>query len=337
MKKYLLKRLLLSVFVLIGISVVIFVIARIVPGNPARLALGERASEEAIAAYSEAMHLNEPLYKQYYYWFTSALKLDLGMSLTTKRPVLTDVTEFLPATLELVIVSGLIQILFAFFLGILSAKHRDGIVDGSVRFLSYIGISVPSFAWAVIFLLIFGFVWPILPVFNRLSTGVAPPVNTITGMYITDFILQGDFLGAWDAFEHVLLPSIALAIGHIAQEARILRSSLVDNMSKEYITVTKSYGIPQNKLMYKYLLKPSAVSMITVAGMDFASTLGNAFLVETIFNWPGISRYCLTCMLNKDLNAISAVILIIGIVYMTMNIIVDLVIAALDPRVRLGD
>ena len=337
MKKFLIKRLFYSLFVLVGISVVIFVIARIVPGDPARLALGERASEEAVAAYREAMHLNDPLYEQYFYWIKGVFQLDLGMSLTTKRDVMADIREFFPATLELVIMAGIIQIVFAFLLGILSASHRDKFIDGAVRVFSYIGISVPSFAWAVIFLLIFGFVIPVLPVINRLSYGVSPPVNTITGMYITDFLLAGDFAGAWDAFLHVLLPSLALAIGHVAQEARILRSSLVDNMSKEFITVTTSYGIPRHKLMYKYLLKPSSVSMITVAGMDFASTLGNAFLVETVFNWPGISRYCLTCMLNKDLNSISAVILLIGALYMITNIVVDIVIAAIDPRVRLGD
>lgn len=336
MVKFLVKRLILSIFVLFGISVLIFCLARIIPGDPARLALGERASDEAVAELREAMHLDAPIYEQYYYWLKDVLKGDFGLSLNTQRDVSLDVQQFLPATLELVIVAGIISIAMAFVFGLLSSKYKDSWIDGTIRVFSYIGISVPAFVWAILFLLFFGYVWDILPVFNRLSAGIPEP-NRITGMYILDFCLQGNLRGALDALAHVFLPALALAVGHIFQEARILRSSLIDNMEKEFISVTTGYGIPKRKIMSSYLLKPSAISVTTVAGLDFANTLGNAFLVETIFNWPGISRYCLNAMMTKDLNAISAVVLIIGIIYMIVNIIVDIVIAALDPRVRLGD
>jgi len=336
MLRFLGKRLLYSIFVVLGVSILIFVIARVIPGNPARLALGERASLEAVEALSEQMHLNEPLYVQYYYWVSDLIKGSLGTSFSTQRPVVTDIKEFFPVTLELVIVAGILQIIFAFILGLMSANYKDKWIDSSIRVMSYIGISVPAFVWAVLFILFFGHIWTVLPVINRLSGGMAPPAR-VTGMYIFDYLIAGNFAGALDAFAHIFLPSLALAIGHIFQEARILRSSIVDNMGKEFIAVSTGYGIPSNRIMYKYLLKPSAISVVTIAGLDFASTMGNAFLVETIFNWPGLSRYGLVAMLNNDLNSISAVVIIIGLTFTIINIIVDVVIAALDPRVRLGD
>lgn len=335
MFRFLVRRLFYSIFAILGISILIFVLARIVPGDPARLALGEMASQKAVEDLRIKMNLYEPLYIQYYYWFSDILKGDLGISLNTRRPVITDIKQFLPATLELVIIVGILQLIFAFILGLLSAMYKDTWVDNTIRLISYVAISVPSFVWAVLFIFFFGYIWTVLPVVNRLSADIVSPTR-ITGMYIFDFLIVGNFVGAFNAFYHALLPSLALAMGNVWQEARILRSSLVDNMGKEFITVSKSFGIPKYKIMYKYLLKPSAIPLVTIFGLDFGATMARAFIVETIFNWPGLSRYILTAMLAKDLNAISAGILIIGFIYLMANIIVDLVNGAIDPQVRLG-
>lgn len=313
----------------------IFFISRIIPGDPARLALGPRATQAAVDNLREEMHLNEPLVKQYFLWLSDVFKGDFGQSLTSKRPVLMDIKQFLPATLELVIFAGLIMVLFAFILGILSTKYRDTLVDGTIRILSYTGIALPSFVVAVLLLLFFGFIWQVLPVLGRLSPGMKAPPN-ITGMYVIDSILSGNFSTALDALSHLILPAFALALGPMVQDARVLRSSLIDNMSKEYISVSKGYGLPKNKLMRKYLLKPSSTPVITVMALDFAALFGNAFLVEKIFNWPGLSRYGINSMLSKDLNSIVAVIIIIGMVFVIVNFIVDLITAHLDPRIRLG-
>lgn len=337
MGRFLVKRLLLSIVVIFGLSILIFILARIIPGDPARLALGERATEEAVAEQRELMRLNDPLPSQYIYWLSSTAKGNLGMSFYTQRDVARDIKQFLPATVELVVIGGVFQLIFSFALGITATRYRDTLIDGIIRTLTYISISIPPFVWAILFLLVFGHLLPILPVINRLTTGVAPPLQSVTGMYTIDFLIEGNLAGAWDAFRHCILPSFALAIGHFAQEARILRSSMIDNLNKEYITVATSYGIPQNLIMRKYLLKPSSIAMITIAGLDFAATIANAFLVETVFNWPGLSRYGLVALLAKDLNAISAVILLVGLTYLVVNIIVDIIIAALDPRVRLGE
>lgn len=329
------KRLFQGIFVIVGISVLIFVLSRIVPGDPARMSLGPRAPEFAVQELRKEMYLDKPLPQQYYYWMRDVLHGDFGMSLNSKRPVAEDIKQFLPATLELALFSGFILVVVSILLGLLAARYRDTWVDGAIRVLSYTGIALPAFVVAVLLLLVFGYLWPVLPVLDRFSSGMAPPSH-ITGMYILDGILTGNLNAALDAACHLLLPALALAFGPMFQEARILRSSLTDHMGKEYISVSTGYGLPQNIIMRKYLLKPSATPVITVMGLDFAALIGNAFLVEKIFNWPGLSRYGINAMLNKDLNAISAVIIIIGVIFLIVNLLVDLIMASLDPRIRLG-
>ncbi|GMG97227.1 ABC transporter permease [Tepidimicrobium xylanilyticum] len=336
MVNYIIKRLVLSILVIFGVSILIFTISRIIPGDPARLALGPRATAEAVEALRKEMNLDEPLLKQYVLWLKDVLNGDLGRSLTSKRPVSMDIKQFLPATIELMIFAALLMVIFAFLLGILSAKYKNSLFDGILRIFTYTGIALPAFVVATLLLLLFGFVWEgVIPVLGRLSPGVEPPPH-ITGLYVLDSILSGRFSTAWDAFLHLLLPATALCLGGMVQNARLLRSSLIDNMTKEYITVSKSFGLPTNLIMRKYLLKPSSVSVVTVLGMDIASLCGNAFLVENIFNWPGLSRYGINSMLTKDLNSIVAVVLIIGVIFLIANFIVDLITAALDPRIRLG-
>jgi peptide/nickel transport system permease protein len=299
------------------------------------MALGPRAPQFAVDELRREMYLDKPIPVQYYYWFTGVIKGDFGKSINTKRLVIEDVKDFLPATLELVLFSGLLLIVFSITLGLLAARYRDTWIDGAIRVLSYTGIAVPAFVLAVLLLLLFGYVWPILPVLGRLSPGITPP-NKITGLIVIDSLIAGNFAALGDAVKRLILPGIALAVGPLFQEARILRSSLTDNMGKEYIAVSTGYGIPRGIIMRKYLLKPSFIPVVSVMGLDFAALMGNAFLVERIFNWPGLSRYGINAMLNKDLNAISAVIIIIGIIFLIVNIVVDLIIASLDPRIRLG-
>lgn len=335
MGKHVLKRLLQSILVMFGVSILIFIISRIIPGDPARLSLGPKATKESVEALRKEMNLDETLVKQYILWLKGVSKGDFGRSLISKRAVSEDVKQFLPATAELMIFASLFMIIFAFLFGILSAKYKDSIIDGTIRIFTYVGIALPSFVVATILVLLFGFVWEgFIPVLRRLSADVGAPRH-ITGLYIFDSLLTGKFATAWDAFLHILLPAIALSLGGMFQNARLLRSSLIDNMSKEHITVSKSFGLPSSLIMRKYLLKPSSVSVITVLGMDVASLFGNAFLVENIFNWPGISKYGINSMLNKDLNSIVAVVLIIGAIFLIINLIVDIIAAAIDPRIRL--
>lgn len=332
---FLLKRLLLSIFVIFGLSIVIFIIARVVPGDPARMTLGPRAPEEVVQRLRQEMYLDKPLPKQYFYWIRGVLSGDFGRSLVTYRMVSEDIKEYLPATMELAIFAGILMVIFAVLLGTLAARYKDTWVDNLIRTLSYFGIAIPAFVAAIFFMLLFGYHWPILPVLGRLSPGISYPTK-ITGLLTLDSLIQGNFVVFWDALKHLILPSVALSLAHLFQEARITRSSMVENMRKDFLSAERGYGIPERVIMFKYLLKPSLIPTISMMGLDFAASFANAFLVEMIFNWPGISRYGISAMMSKDLSVISAVIIVVGVVFVFVNIIVDIIVAFLDPRVRLS-
>jgi peptide/nickel transport system permease protein len=324
-----------SIFVLWGLSVVIFVISRIMPGDPARMAVGARAPQWVVDDLREQMHLDEPLITQYYYWLRDALHGDFGISLVTRRPVADDVREFFPATLELVLFAGLIMGAGGILLGTFSARHKDQWADNVVRVISYLGVVTPAFVFAILFLLLFGMTLEWMPTMGRLSPDITRPPQ-VTGFMTIDTLLAGDVNAFFDSLWHLILPALALALGALAQEARITRSTMSDNLTKDYVASGRSLGIPENVMMNRFLLKPSLIPTISILGLDFAATMGNAFLVEMIFIWPGLSRYGINAMLRKDLNAIAAVILILGIVFIVVNIIVDIVVARLDPRIRLA-
>lgn len=333
--KFIVKRLVYSVFVLVGLSILIFVIARVMPGHPARMALGARAPEWAVERLREEMHLNEPLYVQYYYWAKGALHGDFGMSLVTRRSVANDIKEFLPASLELALYAGIFMGIIGITLGTISGWYSNTWIDNLVRVISYIGIVTPSFVFAIFFVLIFSYVLEIFPTMGRIAPDLIPPPR-ITGMITLDALITGNFAIFLDALKHLFLPAISLAMGPLAQEARITRSSITDNVKKDYIAAERSCGMPERTIMFKYLLKPSLIPTISIYGLDFASLLGNAFLIELIFNWPGLSRYGMNAMLRKDLNAMTAIILVFGLVFIIVNIIVDIIVEYLDPRIRLG-
>ena len=325
----------LSIFVLFGLSLLIFTISRVLPGDPVRMALGPRAPEWAVKNMRAEMHLDKPLYAQYYYWLSEALHGDLGQSLYTRRPVVEDIKEFLPATTELALFAGIIMATFGILLGAVSGRYANTWIDNSVRIFSYIGVVTPSFVFAILFLLLFGYILRWFPTAGRLSPGIVrPPV--ITGMVTVDSLITGHFAAFGDALWHMVLPAVSLALGGMAQEARITRSTISDNLRKDYIASAKGFGVPERLVTLKYLLKPSLIPTVSILGLDFASLLGNAFLVELIFNWPGFSRYGINAMLRKDLNAVSAVVMVLGVVFILVNILVDLVVAWLDPRIRLG-
>jgi len=332
--RYLARRLGYSVFVLIGLSIVVFLIARMVPGDPARAALGPRATEEAVQALREKLHLDKPIYVQYVYWLKSVLQGDFGESLFTRRPVIEDVKEFLPATLELALFAGLFMAVFGILLGILAARYSNTWVDNLIRVFSYLGIATPAFVVAIILLLVLGMRYEIFPTIGRLSSWVEAPPR-ITGLITLDSLITGNFAAFFDALKHLFLPAVSLSLGGMFQEARITRSSMLENMKKDYIAAMQAYGVPKRVVMSKYLLKPSVIPTVSILGLDFASLIGNAFLVELLFNWPGLSRYGINVMLRKDVEAIVAVIMILGIVFTVVNILVDLIVAYLDPRIRL--
>lgn len=330
--RLLFRRLGISLVVLIGVSLLIFLIARVIPGDPARIALGPNASAEQVAALRAEMHLDEPIFVQYGHFIADVARGDLGMSLYTNRPVTLDIAQFLPATLELVLVAGVIMVIFGLPLGILSARYRGRWPDNLVRIFALITVSAPSFVWAVILMLLFAFYLPLFPIAGRISDTYE--IARITGFLTIDTLIAGNLAAFGNVLSHLVLPAVALALSGIGQAARLTRANMVETYDKPYIEMAQAFGFFPSRIARIYAFKPSLIPSLTIIGLDFAAMLGNAFLVESVFAWPGLSRYGVAVILRKDLNAIMGTVLIIALTFLIVNIIVDLLIAFLNPRIR---
>ncbi|MEM1697988.1 MAG: ABC transporter permease [Thermofilaceae archaeon] len=333
-RSFLFKRAVMSLLALFGLSIIIFTLARVMPGDPARMALGPRAPEEIVQKYREMLHLDKPLYLQYYYWLVQLFQGKLGTSLTSFRDVTVDIGDLLPATIELMLFTAVIQIIGTLVLGSLSGSRPGSILDGALRVFSYVGICVPSFAWAIILQYAFSVQLRLFPSVGRLSPGFSVP--RITGLVTIDALIAGNPSAFVNGIWHLFLPSLSMALGAMAQEARILRSAMVENVGKDYVLTFMSHGLPFRLVYFKYALKPSLVATVPVMGLDIASIIANAFMVERVYQWPGISKFGIEAMFRKDLNGIVGVVLVAGIIYTTANIITDIIVTILDPRIRHG-
>ncbi|RKX75918.1 MAG: ABC transporter permease [Spirochaetes bacterium] len=333
---YLLGRLFYSIFVLIGLSILIFVIARMLPGDPARLALGPFASGVQVAKLRHEMGMDKPIYLQYVDYIKGVLKGDMGKSFQTRRNVALDIQHFLPATLELVGISIIWVIIIGIPFGLLAGRYKDSWFDNVSRLVAFIGVAIPPFVAGLLGQLIFSYGLGILPTTGRLSLLTVPPPER-TGFYLIDSLLAGNLETFWDAFVHILLPSFSVALIGIGQITRITRSSVSDVLSKDYIQFCKTLGIPNRLITFKYMLRPSFTAPLTIIGLTFASELGNAFLVEQVFGWPGMAKYGIRAILRKDFNAVMGVVMVIGLAFVIVNLIVDLVSGFIDPRIRLKE
>lgn len=307
---YIARRTFLVIFSLFGLSVLVFVLSRVLPGDPALMLAGPDAPKWVVDQLRIQLRLNQPLYTQYFYWLYDVLHFNLGYSTLTRQSVTLDIIQTLPASLELIGLAAVFSMTGAFALGVVAGRYSYKWPDNIVRIVSYVGISIPAFVLAIIFQLVFG-------------------------LWLKWFPVQGPGTNAVDQVYHMVLPAVALCLGGMLQDARIIRAGMVENKDKDYILMETAQGLPERTITFKYLLKPSLIPAVTVMGLDIAALLANAFLVETVFNWPGFSQLGIRYMLNKDLNGIVALVLVIGIIYAIANILVDIVVAYLDPRIRL--
>lgn len=329
-----LRRLVYSILVLLGLSLVIFIISRIMPGDPARMALGPRVPEEVVQRLRAEMHLDKTIPVQYLHWLKGAVQGDFGKSLRSERPVMEDIINVFPATLELAFYILIFMSIFGFGIGTLSARYRDTWVDNLGRIISYLGVITPPFVFALLGMMVFAYFIPILPPMGRISPDIVAPVK-ITGFLTVDALIQGNFTAFFSALRHLILPTISLGLVGMAEESRIVRGSVCNNMDQDYIAAARSYGIPEWIITFRDLLKPSLIPGVSILGLEFATVMANALLVELIFNWPGFARYTMKAMLGKDLNAISAAVLLVGVVFIFSNILVDIAVNILDPRIKL--
>lgn len=331
---FILKRASYVVLTLFGLSILVFIIARVLPGDPARAAAGGNAPQWAVEALAKQLGLDKPLYMQYLIWLWDVFHGQLGYSTTTRTDISADLIQYLPASLELIALAAIFQIVGSLILGIIAGRYSYKAPDNVVRVISYIGISIPAFVLAIMLQLVFSWYLKIFPTTGELSVGMAAPPR-VTGFVTIDAIIGGQFGVLANALWHMVLPATALCVGAMCQDARIIRSGMVENKDKDYIMMARAQGLPDRTVTLKYQLKPSMIPAVTVMGLDIAALMANAFLVETVFNWPGFANLGLTMMLNKDLNGIVALVLVIGIMYAISNLIVDVIVAYLDPRIRL--
>ena len=334
MLAYLLRRALTLLFVLFGLAVLIFIIARIVPGDPARIALGPLATASQVTELREEMGLNASFPVQLWSYLSGLAQGDLGKSLLTSRPVMDDIRGALPATFELVLVTIVLQIVVSIPLGIMAAIYRNMWVDNVLRVVSLIGVVTPGFVLAIMLQLIAAHYLGFLPITGRLDGGIDFNAD-ITGLLLIDGTLKGRFDVVLDAMRHLFLPAIALSAAGIGQVMRITRTAMIEVASRDFVEAARAYGIPERVVTFRYMLRVASVAPLTILGLEFASLIGNAFIVEFVFSWPGIASYGVRTIMQKDLNAVIGVVLISGVFFVVANLTIDLVLGILDPRHRL--
>ena len=321
---------------MLGVSILIFTMARVIPGDPARIALGPLATKDQVDALRTLRHLNEPIIVQYGYFLRDISRGDLGHSFYTNRDVIVDIVQFFPATFELVLFAGLLMIVIGLPMGILSAHLRGLLGDNILRLVALIGVCTPPFVWGVILQLCFAYFIPIFPLEGRLSFNQRTPAF-YTGMYVFDSLISADWSIFRESIYHLVLPGTALAMAGIGQTARLTRSNMIEIYGRPYIEMARAYGFSPVSIAIRYAFRPAFIPTLTILGLDLAALLGNAFLVEKVFVWSGVSRYGVEVILRKDLDAIVGTVLVIAALFLVANIIIDILVVFVNPRIRLSE
>lgn len=333
---YLIRRILSTIPMLFGLSVLIFVMARVIPGAPARQALGPRASDEAVQQLREQMGLNDPIYVQYVDYMSGLFRGDMGRSLVTNHNVAEDIAFFFPATLELTTVAILIAILVGVPLGVIAGINKDETEDNVSRAFSFFAVSLPAFWAGILLQLVFAFQLDLLPATGRIGDLTWMP-QRVTGLMLVDSLLAMNFEAFASAVKHLILPAVTLALAPIADIARMTRSSFIEEYNQDYVEGLRTHGLPGRLIAYKYVLRKSFAATLTIIGLDYGFLLGSAFLVEIVFSWPGIASYGVDAILQTDINAIVGVTMVVGVGFLFANFAVDVLYGVFDPRVRYGD
>ncbi|MDQ2682666.1 MAG: ABC transporter permease [Chloroflexota bacterium] len=326
------RRLLFLLLVMFGLSLITFTISRIIPADPARMMLGPRASKAQVDKQRERLGLNDPYPEQYVNYVWGVLHFDFGTSTSTRREVAEDLKRYLPGTLEVGLYAFILATILGIPLGVASAVRRDTIVDHIARFVSITGLALPVFWLALMVQFLFYGKLNILPDGQRLPSGVDPP-NGITSLYTVDALLAGDFGLFWTSVQHLIMPVCVLAYGSLAVVTRMVRGGMLEVLNQDYIRTARAKGLAQSTVVNRHALKNALLPTVTQLGLQIGLLFSGAFLVEIIFSWPGIGRYSVDAIRQVDYNAIMATTLIVAVIFVLMNLIVDILYLFLDPRI----
>jgi peptide/nickel transport system permease protein len=318
--------------VLLGVSIVVFFMVRAIPGDPAQLLLGQQATEEQVQQVRQNMGLDKPVIVQYGIFLADALRGDLGTSIVTGRPVTTELLARLPATLELTAFAMFVAILVGVPVGVISAVKQYSLLDKFTSVLALTGISMPIFWLAMILIVIFFVNLGWLPFPGRLSTGYA--VTSITGLVLVDSLLTLNFAAFWDGLKHLILPAIALGTIPMAVIMRMTRSSMLEVMGEDYVRTARAKGVVPRRVIFKHALRNAMLPTVTVIGLQAGLLMGGAVITETIFSWPGVGQIAYESVNRRDYAMIQGVVLYGATLFVLVNLLVDVLYAVLDPRVR---
>lgn len=314
MLRYIIRRVMFMIPVALLVSFMAFMLIHLIPGNPARVLLGEEATPQTVAALEQQLGLNKPLLLQFVLWLWQAAQGNLGVSIQLQQPVTQALVQRLPVTIELGVASLLFSLVLAIPLGVYSATHRNSLVEWLVNISSLVGTAIPSFVLALILIFLFAVVWRIFP----------------PGGYIP---LVDDPLAN---LRDLILPMIALGTGTVAVNLRQIRASMAEVLEQDYMRTARSKGLSEGRVTYVHALRNAVVPLITVVGLQVGAILGGAFVIETIFLWPGIGALAIQSIFSKDYPVIQGTVLLVAFSYMLTNLLVDLSYPVFDPRIRLS-
>lgn len=331
--RYVLKRLTTLPIVLLGVLTVVFLLIRLIPGDPARIAAGQRARPEQVEQVRKEFGLDKPVPVQYVRYIGRVIQGDLGTSLRTRQPVIEDIKIYFPASIELALAGVLLTVFLGVPIGVISAVKSGTWGDHISRVMALIGSSFPIFWLGLAMQLIFYQHLNWLPATGRLDPGVLAP-ERITGLYTIDSLLTGQFGTFVNALSHLLLPALTLSLGSMAIVSRITRSNMLEVLDQDYIRTARAKGLAEKIVHFGHALKNAMIPVLTVIGLQTGSLLGGTFLVETIFDWPGMGLYTVQSITTLDYYAIMGVSILVALIYVLTNLVVDQIYALIDPRIR---
>ena len=332
--KYITKRLLYMATTLLGVSIITFVILRVIPGNPIVMMLPPQATQQDILELKAQYGLDKPIPVQYVIWLKSVARGDFGVSIYMKQDVMELVMERLPATLELVSGATAIALILGIFIGTLSVMKKGTYVDKLGSLVAVLGLSIPDFLWGLLFILFLGVFWQVLPVSGRIASTYT--IETLTGFFLVDSLIKLDFRGFSSALLHMILPAFSLALPLTAIVIRVIKSSLLEVVKEDYILLARVKGLSERVVVFIHALRNALIPTTTIVGVQFGFLMGGTVLVEIIYSWPGLGKLAVTAIITRDLPLIQGVVLVLAFIFVMVNLVVDLLYTFMNPKIRYG-
>ncbi len=329
---YIIKRILLLVPVLVGVSILSFLLIHIAPGDPARTMAGEHASPQTIHAIREKYGLDKPLPAQYWIWFERVLHGDMGRSIVSNEYVTKEILDRFPGTVELSLFAMLIAVAVGSLAGIISASKQYSFLDYSTMGVALFGVSMPVFWLGIMLMMIFGVFLRWLPISGRIN--ILIPFQRVTGFYLLDSLIKGNFPAFISSLRYLLLPSVALSTIPTATIARVTRSSMLEVLRQDYIRTERAKGLSERSVIYKHAVKNAMLPVITVIGLNFGLLLAGAILTETVFSWPGMGRYVVNAVRMRDYPVVQGCVMFFASLFVIVNLITDMLYVFIDPRIK---